>query len=112
MCLLCCAFNDLWVGVEQIPSPYCSELRGYTLLTCEMLAYIDLLIANSPWYNGEQSTVTATWRDLIKDHRREAVENDVKAVMEQHFCGQPSIEDDDEFSRPSKSSRRRGPGPV
>eukprot|EP00961_Rhodomonas_salina_P018101 243400-Rhodomonas_salina.2 len=32
----------------------------------------------------------------------------VKAVMEQHFCGQPSIEDDDEFSSPSKSARRRG----
>eukprot|EP00961_Rhodomonas_salina_P213307 2881028-Rhodomonas_salina.1 len=67
-----------------------------------MLAYIDLLIANLPWYNsqGEQSTVTATWRDLIKDHQREAVENDVKAVMEQHFCGQPSIKDDNEFSLP------------
>eukprot|EP00961_Rhodomonas_salina_P047479 638061-Rhodomonas_salina.1 len=75
-----------------------------------MLAYIDLLIANSPWYNGEQSTVTATWQDLIKDHRREAVENDVKAVMEQHFCSQQSIKDDDEFSRPSKSSRSRGWG--
>eukprot|EP00961_Rhodomonas_salina_P227112 3070825-Rhodomonas_salina.1 len=77
-----------------------------------MLAYIDLLIANSPWsrYTGEQSTITATWRELIKDHLCEAAEKDVKAVMEQHFCGQPSIEDDSRTTSSAvpRSSRAAG----
>ena len=81
--------SDIWfpapaydVDEPELPSPYCAELQGESLLTNVSLAYLDVLVslppspfevsgggqvANSPWYRFENKEAVEKWCEIQND---------------------------------------------